>query len=68
MLSGTDFALEVIETSVNFTGVTRPAITVNGSLPGPILRWKEGTTVTLRVTNRLRTSTSIHWHGILLPF
>jgi CopA family copper-resistance protein len=68
VLSGTDFALEVIETSVNFTGVTRPAITVNGSIPGPILRWKEGTTVTLRVTNRLRTSTSIHWHGILLPF
>ena len=44
------------------------ATTVNGQLPGPILRWKEGSTVTLRVTNRLRVPTSIHWHGILLPF
>jgi len=68
VLSGTDFALEIAETPVNFTGVTRPATTVNGGIPGPILRWKEGTTVTLRVTNRLRTPTSIHWHGIIVPF
>ena len=68
VLSGTDFALEIGETPVNFTGTTRLATTVNGQLPGPILRWKEGSTVTLRVTNRLRVPTSIHWHGILLPF
>ena len=68
VLGGTDFALEVAETAVNFTGITRPAVTVNGGIPGPILRWKEGTTVTLRVTNRLRTPTSIHWHGIIVPF
>ncbi|BBD80165.1 copper resistance system multicopper oxidase [Aerosticca soli] len=68
VLSGTDFHLEVAETPVNYTGAPRMAITVNGSLPGPILRWKEGTTVTLRVTNRLHSQTSIHWHGILLPF
>ncbi len=67
-LSGTDFALEVAETAVNFTGVARPATTVNGSVPGPLLRWKQGTTVNLRVTNRLRVPTSIHWHGIILPF
>ena len=53
---------------MNFTGVTRPAITINGGIPGPLLRWKEGTTVTLRVTNRLRTPTSIHWHGLIVPF
>src|SRR5690606_11973409 len=42
--------------------------TVNGSLPGPILRFREGDTVTLRVTNRLRDApSSIHWHGLLLP-
>ncbi|MEO8461291.1 MAG: copper resistance system multicopper oxidase, partial [Dokdonella sp.] len=40
---------------------------VNGSIPAPILRWREGSNVTLRVTNRLREPTSIHWHGILLP-
>lgn len=68
VLSGTDFALEIGQTPVNFTGVRRLATTVNGGIPGPILRWKEGSVVTLRVTNRLRVPTSIHWHGILLPF
>lgn len=68
VLSGTDFALDIAETPVNYTGATRLATTVNGSLPGPILRWKEGTTVNLRVANRLRVPTSIHWHGIILPF
>lgn len=67
VLSGTDFALEIGETPVNFTGAARMATTVNGQLPGPTLRWREGTTVTLRVTNRLRVPTSIHWHGIILP-
>ncbi|OOG41743.1 copper resistance protein CopA [Rhodanobacter sp. C06] len=68
VLSGTDFALDIDETPVNYTGRPRLATTVNGSVPGPILRWKQGTTVTLRVTNRLRVPTSIHWHGIILPF
>jgi CopA family copper-resistance protein len=73
VLSGTDFHLTIGEMPVNFTGRTRPAITVNGSLPAPLLRWREGTTVTLRVTNALPADspfghdTSIHWHGILLP-
>ena len=67
-LSGTDFALEIAETAVNFTGVPRPAFTVNGGVPGPFLRMREGSTVNLRVTNRLRVASSIHWHGILLPF
>src|SRR5574337_987608 len=61
ILSGTDFALEIGETPVNFTGAARMATTVNGLLPGPTLRWREGTTVTLRVTNRLHVPTSIHW-------
>lgn len=67
-LTGTDFDLSIGSSPVNFTGRARPAITVNGSLPAPILRWREGDTVTLRVTNRLRDAySSIHWHGILLP-
>ena len=68
VLSGTEFDLTVAETAVNFTGSPRMATTVNGSIPAPILRWREGDTVTLRVTNRLAVHTSIHWHGILLPF
>ncbi|MFP0195835.1 MULTISPECIES: copper resistance system multicopper oxidase [Pseudomonas] len=66
-LSGTDFELFIGETPVNFTGRPRTAMTINGSLPGPLLRWREGDTVTLRVRNRLKADTSIHWHGILLP-
>jgi len=67
-LSGTEFNLTIAETPVNFTGRIRMATTVNGSLPGPTLRWREGDVVTIRVTNRLNIETSIHWHGILLPY
>jgi len=67
-LSGTSFDLRIGETPMNFTGHTRTALTVNNSLPAPTLRWREGDTVTLRVSNALRNEdTSIHWHGILLP-
>ena len=67
-LRGTEFDLLIAETPVNFTGNTRMATTINGSIPGPTLRWREGDTVTLRVTNHLKVDTSIHWHGILLPY
>ena len=67
-LSGTNFDLSIGETPVKFTGAARTAYTVNGSLPAPVLRWREGDTVTLRVANALRgRDASIHWHGILLP-
>ncbi|MDI2144771.1 MULTISPECIES: copper resistance system multicopper oxidase [unclassified Pseudomonas] len=66
-LNGTDFELFIGETPVNFTGKPRTAMTINGGVPGPLLRWREGDTVTLRVRNRLKADTSIHWHGILLP-
>ena len=66
-LHGTQFDLTISEQRVNFTGKTRVATAINGGLPGPILRWKEGETVTLRVTNKLPVSSSIHWHGIILP-
>jgi CopA family copper-resistance protein len=68
VLSGTEFDLTIGEAPVNFTGEPGTATTINGSIPAPVLRWREGDTVTLRVTNRMRESTSIHWHGILLPF
>jgi CopA family copper-resistance protein len=68
VLSGTGFELTIAETPVNFTGAPRMATTVNGSIPAPTLRWREGDTVTIRVSNRMNRPTSIHWHGILLPY
>jgi len=66
-LNGTHFNLTIGQQAVNFTGTPRIATTVNGSLPAPTLRWREGDIVTLRVTNLLRETSSIHWHGIILP-
>jgi len=68
VLTGTEFNLTIAETAVNFTGTPRMATTINGSIPAPILRWREGDTITLRVTNHLPVSSSIHWHGIILPY
>ncbi|PAU57359.1 copper resistance system multicopper oxidase [Pseudomonas sp. PICF141] len=67
VLAGTEFDLFIGDTPVNITGNPRSAMTINGGIPGPLLRWREGDTVTLRVKNRLKDTTSIHWHGILLP-
>lgn len=67
VLRGTQFDLSIDAQPINITGRVRPAVTVNGSLPAPILRWREGDAVTLRVANRLPVESSIHWHGILLP-
>lgn len=67
VLTGNEFDLFIGETPVNITGSPRTAMTINGTLPGPLLRWREGETVTLRVKNRLDQDTSIHWHGIILP-
>ena len=68
VLTAADLDLSIAASLANFTGRDRPAITVNGSLPAPTLRWRQGDTVTVRVANRLADApTSIHWHGILLP-
>jgi FtsP/CotA-like multicopper oxidase with cupredoxin domain len=68
VLRGTSFDLAIGESPMNITGAARMALTINGSIPGPVLRWREGDSVTLRVANRLSDEdTSIHWHGIILP-
>jgi CopA family copper-resistance protein len=67
-LAARDFDLSVGHAAVTIGGRTGHAIAVNGTLPGPLLRMREGETVTLRVRNTLDEDTSIHWHGILLPF
>jgi CopA family copper-resistance protein len=68
ILSGDTFNLAIGGADVNITGKKRPGMLVNGSLPAPTLRWREGDTVTLNVTNYLPATSSIHWHGLLLPF
>ena len=67
ILSGTDFNLEIGALPVNLTGQPGIATAVNGRLPAPLLRWREGDTITLRVSNRLSAPTSIHWHGMIVP-
>ena len=66
-LHGTQFDLSYSLQPVNFTGKQRYATAINGSVPAPVLHWREGDEVTLRVTNNMADDTSIHWHGIILP-
>lgn len=68
VLSGTEFHLDIVLAEVNYSGQPRIATTVNGMLPSPTLIWREGDEVTLHVTNHLDEDSSIHWHGIILPF
>jgi len=67
VLRGTQFNLNYSETPVNLTGKERIATAINGAIPAPVLRFKEGDTVTLNVTNNMPVDTSIHWHGLILP-
>ena len=68
VLSGENIALTIGHSSFSVGGKTGHAMTVNGTLPGPIIRLKEGQRVRLAVTNSLNEDSSIHWHGVLLPF
>ncbi len=61
------YDLTIAETAFTVAGRRTTATTVNGTVPGPLLRLREGEDAILRVTNRLKEDTSIHWHGILLP-
>lgn len=63
-----DYQLDISEKTINLLGYNQTAIVANNSFPGPILHWREGETVTIRVNNHLDEPTSIHWHGILLPY
>jgi CopA family copper-resistance protein len=66
-LSGDVIDLIISEQLFDVDGRTGTAITINGTIPGPVIRLKEGQHAILRVTNRLAESTSIHWHGLLVP-
>ena len=62
-----EYDLTIARQEMNFTGQTVQAITVNGQLPAPTLRFTEGDHAVIRVHNQMDVETSIHWHGILLP-
>src|SRR5215470_4533963 len=66
-LASSEFDLTVGPAPVNFTGAARIATAVNGNVPAPVLRCRQGDTLTLRVRNALASTMSIHWHGIVLP-
>ncbi|HEY1072037.1 copper resistance system multicopper oxidase [Brevundimonas sp.] len=67
-LAGANIDLTVGQSPFTVNGRTATATTINGQLPAPLLRLREGQNVRLAVTNQLDEDTSIHWHGILLPF
>jgi CopA family copper-resistance protein len=67
VLSGTEFQLEIGAVPFTISGRQAIATGVNGQIPAPILRWREGDTLTLAVANRLSEPSSIHWHGIRTP-
>jgi CopA family copper-resistance protein len=66
-LSGNVIDLTIAESPFRVDSRTTTAITINGTVPGPLIRLREGQDVTLNVTNRLKETASIHWHGVLVP-
>jgi len=62
------YNLVIDEQPLAIDGKTKSAMTINGGVPGPTLRFREGEEVTINVTNRLDVDSSIHWHGLLLPY
>ena len=67
-LSGEDIAITVGHAPLRISGRAGHAVGMNGSIAGPLLRLKEGQNVRIAVTNQLAEDTSIHWHGLLVPF
>jgi len=61
------YNLDIARQPVNVTGKPVQKFTINGTIPGPTLRFTEGEDVTINVTNHLDNATSIHWHGFLIP-
>ncbi|MFN3522898.1 MAG: copper resistance system multicopper oxidase [Phenylobacterium sp.] len=66
-LNGPDIALTVDHAAVRIDGRPGHGVAVNGSVPGPLIRLKQGQAARIAVTNRLHEDTSIHWHGLLVP-
>ncbi len=66
-VAGNEIRLNIAETSFKVDGRTGHAIAINGTIPAPLIRLREGETVRLVVNNMLDEDTSIHWHGLIVP-
>lgn len=66
-LTGSDIALTIGHSALTVDGRAGHAVTINGTVPGPLIRLKEGQKVRIAVKNNLQEDTSIHWHGVLVP-
>lgn len=62
-----NYDLTVSQETITIAGATAEGMTINGGIPGPTLRFKEGDTARIHVHNRMPVPTSIHWHGVLVP-
>ena len=67
-LTGNNINLAVARTAFNVNGRTGHAISINGTIPAPLIRLREGERVRIAVQNHLDEDTSIHWHGLIVPF
>ncbi len=67
-VSGNDITLRIARQTMRIDGKVSRAIGINGTVPGPLVRLKEGQTARLTVVNDLYVDSSIHWHGLILPF
>jgi FtsP/CotA-like multicopper oxidase with cupredoxin domain len=61
------YHLYITDTMVNYTGKTKPAIAINGTIPAPVLTFTEGDSAEIYVHNNTMMETSVHWHGLILP-
>ena len=66
-LCGDVIDLTIAELPLRVGNRTGVATAINGTVPGPLIRLREGQNVTIKITNRLKVPTSIHWHGVLVP-
>ena len=67
-VSGNDITLRIARQTMRIDGKLSRAIGINGTVPAPLVRLKEGQTAKLTVVNDLDEDSSIHWHGLILPF
>ncbi|MFT4550520.1 MAG: FtsP/CotA-like multicopper oxidase with cupredoxin domain, partial [Verrucomicrobiales bacterium] len=62
-----EYNLTIAVEDIEVAGASRPAMTINGGVPGPVLRFREGDQAVMHVTNAMAEPTSVHWHGLLVP-